>query len=146
MDLQNQGGFKWSVHDKDNIERVAYFVPYVPHIKGDTEEHDKFCGHYTSRTKRIKQLCRYCCCPNDDTDNPRAKYKLKNPAMIQCLVDRRELQKLKDLSQHCIDNAWYKIHFGQHNKRGVHGGTVSEMLHAIYLGWFLYLEQCFLNK
>ena len=39
--------------------------PYVPFIVGDTEGHDRLCGHYTARFATVKQLCRVCECPTN---------------------------------------------------------------------------------
>ena len=45
-----------------------------------------------------------------------------------------------------IQNASYLLRFGLHNNQGVHGGTPLEMLHAILLGNFLYLQNCFFEQ
>ena len=146
--VQDQGGFKWSLRYKGKIHDVT-FIPFVPFIKGDTEEHDKHCGHYLSRTKKVSQLCRYCTCPNKYTDSPLANYPFKTPEMIQKLVDlNTEVaeKKLQQLSQQKMQNAWYQIKFGQHNNRGVHGSCPSEMLHAVYLGVYKYCRDCLFEQ
>ena len=146
--VQDQGGFKWSLRYKGKIHDVT-FIPFVPFIKGDTEEHDKHCGHYLSRTQKVSQLCRYCTCPNKYTDSPLANYPFKTPEMIQKLVDlNTEVadKKLRNLSQQKMQNAWYQIKFGEHNKRGVHGSCPSEMLHAVYLGVYKYCRDCLFEQ
>jgi len=50
------------------------------------------------------------------------------------------------LSQHYIDNACYKLHFGVHNDEGVHGGCPVEMLHCLNLGIFKYVPDCFFDQ
>ncbi|KAI2493932.1 hypothetical protein MHU86_20617 [Fragilaria crotonensis] len=59
--LQNHG-FRWDLSYNGKIHPVV-FHPYVPFIIGDTEGHDRLCGHYTARFSQIQQLCRICECP-----------------------------------------------------------------------------------
>jgi hypothetical protein len=40
-------GFRWNLHYNGNVHPVV-FHPYVPFIIGDTEGHDRLCGHYTA--------------------------------------------------------------------------------------------------
>lgn len=135
-------GFAWNLNYKGQILPVTFKL-YVPFIKGDTDEHDRHCGSYTSRGQNVAQLCRYCQCPNEDTDNPTANYPLKTKPMIQQLVDAGDLDGLQMLSQQYIRNAWYDVLFGLHNEMGVHGACPSEMLHALLLGWFKYVRHIF---
>jgi hypothetical protein len=44
LQLQKHG-FRWNLHYHGKIHRVV-FHPYVPFIIGDTEGHDRLCGHY----------------------------------------------------------------------------------------------------
>jgi hypothetical protein len=142
-------GLDWDLPYNGEIHKV-HFVFYVPFIKGDTVEHDKHCGSYNSRTKGVKQLCRYCCCPNDHTDDPYADYPRKTQTMIENLVDKLDDVELKNLSQQLIHNAWYKIRFGQHRPElgilGVHGACLIEALHWILLGKYKYLRQAFFEQ
>jgi hypothetical protein len=55
-------GFNWKLQYRGQTIPVV-FHPYVPFIIGDTEGHDRSCGHYTSRGKGVNQLCRACECP-----------------------------------------------------------------------------------
>jgi hypothetical protein len=135
-------GFKWDLCYKGKVYPVT-FILFVPFIKGDTEEHDKHCGKYLSRTEKVAQLCRYCQCPTAETDNPSANYPPKTQELIENLVDEHDLEGLQQLSQHYMRNAWYEIFFGTHNKMGVHGGTPSEMLHALLLGLYKYCRAIF---
>jgi hypothetical protein len=135
-------GFKWDLCYKGKVYPVT-FILFVPFIKGDIEEHDKHCGKYLSRTEKVAQLCRYCQCPTTDTDNPSANYPPKTQELIENLVDEHDLEGLQQLSQHYMRNAWYDIFFGTHNKMGVHGGTPSEMLHALLLGLYKYCRAIF---
>ncbi|PIV49791.1 MAG: hypothetical protein COS19_06810, partial [Flavobacteriaceae bacterium CG02_land_8_20_14_3_00_34_13] len=66
--------------------------------------------------------------------------------MISALVESDDRQKLKELSQQRLQNATYLLRFGLHNGAGVHGGTPLEMLHAILLGNFMYVRNCFFEQ
>jgi hypothetical protein len=61
LQLQRKG-FQWDLHYNTKIYPVV-FHPYVPFIIGDTEGHDRLCGHYTAHFSNIQQLCRICKCP-----------------------------------------------------------------------------------
>ena len=74
--LQNKG-FVWDLPFKGKIYDGIEFVLFTPFIKVDGEEADKLCGKYLSRTRNVAQLCRYCECPTDKSDDPRADYRLK---------------------------------------------------------------------
>ncbi|KAI2497588.1 hypothetical protein MHU86_16894 [Fragilaria crotonensis] len=65
LSLQDKG-FKWKLQYKKTVHDVV-FHPFVPFIIGDTEGHDRLCGHYTARFAKIKQLCRACECPTEMT-------------------------------------------------------------------------------
>ena len=70
---QEKGGFLWTLFYKGKEVEVE-FVPYVHMVKVDTEEADKLCGKYLTRTKNVAQLCRYCCCPTSESDRLLADY------------------------------------------------------------------------
>ena len=64
--------------------------------------------------------------------------------MIQPLVDNEDEEGLKKISQQLIQNAFYNsIRFGAHNDTGIHGACPMEMLHALHLGVFKYVRDCF---
>lgn len=119
----------------------VHFIFFTPMVKCDTEEGDMLCGKYKSRTKNVKHLCRYCHVPTDKADRYTANYKYKTQAEIEKLIRRQDFDRLREMSQHYLKNAWYKIRFG--NKRGIHGATPSDKLHAILLGIFKYTREIF---
>jgi len=139
-------GFLWSMIYKEKVYKDIEFVPFVPFIKCDTEEADKLCGAYTSRTGGISQLCRYCTCPNDESDDHLANYSRKTVPMISALIERNDKKGLKVLSQQNINNACYLLRFGGHNTEGVHGACPLEMLHALCLGVFKYVRDTFFDQ
>lgn len=116
---------------------------FIPNFKVDNEEADKLCGKFLCRTGNVAQLCRYCLCPTEDTDNHMANYPLKTEKMIKDLTDARDHKALKALSQQPIDNALHGLRFGLHNKMGIHGACPGELLHSLLLGIFKYVRDCF---
>jgi hypothetical protein len=134
-------GFMWNLRYRGRTYEVE-FVPFVIFVKCDTQEGDQICGSFTSRTKNVSQFCRICCCPREETDNPQANFPVKTVPMIKPLVDLKDLTALQELSQQVVENAFYKIRFSPVNQRGIHGATVSEMLHAVLLGNFAMLRDC----
>ena len=135
VELQKTG-FKWDLMHNGKLCKGVEFIPFVPFIKCDTKEADKFCASYGSRGHGVAQLCRYCECPTNESDNPKAHYRLKTVTKIKGLVARKDENALKNLSQQLIDNAWCAVRFGLHNKQGVHGACPMDMLHAMLLGIF----------
>ena len=115
-------------------------------IKADAEEADKLCGKFLSRTANVKHLCRYCMCPNHDTDNCVASYACKTEPQIANLTRRNKEEELRAISQHCFQPAFHGIRFGLHNKRGVHGATPIEELHQVLLGMFKHVLEAFFEQ
>ena len=115
-------------------------------MRCDGEEGDTLCGKYTSRTANVAQLCRYCECPVEETDDPYTEFPPKTTKKIARLVHRNDADALQQLSQQNIQNAMYKIRFGSHNKQGIHGACPHEILHGIHLGLFKYTRDCFFEQ
>ena len=89
--VQDRGGFLWDLRYQGKTRRCQ-FVPYCMFIKGDSVEHDKHCGHYTCRTKGVKQICRYCHANADDLDQAYLHFfERRKPEEIQKLIDARDL-------------------------------------------------------
>ena len=149
VEVQNTG-FLWDLRYRGKTYKDVEFVPFVIFIKCDTDEADALCGSYTSRGKGVQQLCRYCTCPTDHSDHVRASYPKKTTPLMQGLVDAKDFDGLKKMSQQIIQNAWYKIRFtpalGGLPTPGVHGSCPSEMLHALLLGVFKYTRDCFFDQ
>ena len=135
-------GFKWKLHYGGKIFPVVMH-PFVPFIVGDTEGHDRLCGHYTARFSAIKQLCRVCECPTLLSGYSKAKFPHRKPKIINRLVRSGDLEGLKDMSQNYLSNGFNQVRFGQHNDRGIFGACPGEMLHLISLGWFKYCLEAF---
>jgi hypothetical protein len=137
-------GFVWDLRYNGTVQKVE-FVLYTDHMNVDTDEADRLCGAYTSRVG-VSQLCRYCCCPLDQSDDPFCRYAKKNVRMMTSLVNNNDVKGLKAMSQQNIRNATYLLKFGAHNKDGIHGATPMEMLHALLLGIFMYVRDMFFEQ
>ncbi len=81
-----ESGFKWDLVIGEHVHRDVEFVPYIAFIKCDTKEADLNCGSFGSRGENVSQLCRKCCCPTKESDNPEADYPLKTQEMMKDLV------------------------------------------------------------
>jgi hypothetical protein len=135
-------GMVIDIYHKDKLYKDCELVFFVPYVKCDGDEGDKLCCSYRSRGKDVKQLCRYCQCPNEETDNPDAVYPFKTEPMLRKLFEKDDAERLKELSQIGIKNAFHGLRFGLHNNRGIHGACPWELLHAILLGIFKYARDC----
>ena len=142
QEFQHQG-FVWDLPYRGKLWSGLEFIPYVHFVKCDTDEADKLCGSFTSRGKKVQQLCRYCHCPTDDSDDPDVNITLKTVEEIADLVKNGDIAGLKKLAQQPINNVWYPICFGSHNAQGIHGACPLELLHQMYLGLFQYIRDCF---
>lgn len=139
-------GMVVDIRYKGKLYKDCELVFFVPFVKCDGDEGDKLCSRYRSRTKNVKQLCRYCKCPNAQTDDPQANFKYKEWAQIKKLRDNNNADALQMLSQVNIDNAFHGLRFGLQNERGIHGACPWELLHAILLGIFKYARDCFIAQ
>ncbi len=137
-----RNGFNWMLHYNGKVHPIVLH-PYIPFIIGDTEGHDRLCGHYTARFSSIKQLCRVCECPTLESGYSKAKYRHRKPAVISKLVRLGDLEGLKAISQNYLINGFEQARFGLHNNRGIFGACPGEMLHLISLGWFKYCLEAF---
>ena len=145
IELQNTG-FYWDLVYKKRVYKNVEFVLFTPFLKLDSDEAEKLCGKCTSRTSEVAQSCRCCMCPTEDSDNYHANYPMKTKEQIQSLIEAKNDDALQKMSQHSIDNAFYPIRFGAHNNQGVHGACPMEMLHALLLGIFKYVRDCFFEQ
>lgn len=128
----------WNLRWGDKVYENVTLKFFVCFFKSDNDEADKLCGHYTSRSGNVKNLCRYCTCPTTQTGWVYGEQhaKKKTEAMIKGNVDKKNLAKLRELSQRYLNNAFHGIRFGQHDngQAGIHGACPSDMLHQVLLG------------
>jgi hypothetical protein len=102
-------GFEWDLMYHGKEYKGVEFIPYLHFIKCNTEEADRLAGKYTSRGINVSQICRYCCCPTTKSDDPHADHEKKTVPMICQLVADGDLDGLRALSQHPIDNVWHGL-------------------------------------
>ena len=131
---------------KKKLYPNMHYKLYIPICCCDTEEADALCAKYKTRTRNIKHICRQCYVPTLQADNHMANYRPKTQKTIEKLVKKGRLDKLQQISQHYLKNAWYKCRFNQGNDRGIHGACPSEMLHAMQLGIFKYCRDIFFQS
>lgn len=139
-------GFKWDLVYQGRCYEGVEFVMFTPFLRLDSDEAEKLCGKYTARTGNVKQLCRYCECPTDECDRPLAEYPFKTPEKISALIANNDTEGLRMMSQQNIQNTMYQLRFGKHNNQGIHGACPMDMLHAILLGIFRYIRDCFFEQ
>ena len=142
LDLQGRG-MMWDLPYQGRLYQNVELVFWTIMVKCDTDEAELLVGKYRSRSGAVSHLCRYCTCPNEETDNPLARYPFKTVTMVKSLIDAGDLDGLRAISQQYIKNAWYPVRFNPGNDRGIHGACPSEMLHALLLGIFKYIRECF---
>jgi len=144
VELQ-ETGMVWDLYYNGVLYKGIELVFFVPFFKCDTDEADKLTGSYQMRGRNVAQLCRYCLCPTNESDNHEANYGWKTKKMIERLVDKGDTAGLRALSQKYIQNALYPLKFGDHNKMSIHGATPMEMLHCMLLGIFKYTRDVFFS-
>ena len=105
LDFQ-KNGFKWKLNYGRKVYDVVLY-PYVSFIDGDTEGHDRLCGHYTARFAKIsKQLCRACECPTYMSGYSKANYPKQKPHHIRKLVGEKDVKSLQLQSQNYLKNGF----------------------------------------
>ena len=137
-------GLIWDHHNQETGQtwEDIHYITFVPFLKVDGKEADLCCAKYAQRSS-TQQICRKCHVPLQKADDHLANYRLKTVAEIKKLVDKADLNGLKELSQTYLRNAFYNVRFSVGNGYGVHGSCPSELLHAFLLGTFKYLRDIF---
>ena len=111
-------------------------LPVLFNIR-DTEGHDRLIGRYGNRSN-TKCICRHCDISFDDSDDPYAEFKLFTQKQIQRLIDKDDVEALREISMHCLDNAWKDIIFCD-PKHGLLGACCGEVLHVLQHGMYPYV-------
>jgi hypothetical protein len=138
---QLKGGIRCSVRDKFNIPRAVCFKVPICFIIGDVEGHDLLCGRYSSH--QTKRLGRECDCLMEDSDNGFIECNYTAANYIKELRDSNNFTLLHELGYHRIPNAFDKLDFGAGNPYGINRATMSENLHTVQKGWYLYALKAF---
>ena len=141
-----QTGFKCYLSYKNKLHKDIEFILFTPFIKVDSDEAEKLCCKFTSRTGNVSMLCGYYQCPTEDSDKPFGRYEVKNVPLIKGMTEADDVEGLRKLSQHCIKNSMYNIRFGVHNNHRIRGACPMDMLHALLFGMFRYICDCFFEQ
>lgn len=143
--LKLQGkGMMWDLYYRGKVHKTE-LVFWTIMVRCDTDEAELLCGKFRMRSGKVQCLCRYCTCPREDTDNPKACYPFKTVPMMKKLIEENDEAGLKKISQQKLDNCWYQVRFHP-GDRGIHGACPAEMLHAMLLGIFKYARECFFQQ
>lgn len=136
---QNNGGIKCCVLagqlDAEGAEREFCFKVPLAFVIGDVEGHDVLCARY--HTHNTKMLSRECNCSMEDADNHQVDCKYIRASDLTRLRESDNKTALKELCFHNVRNAFDNVCFGA-NEYGIHRATMSEVLHAIQKGWYVY--------
>jgi hypothetical protein len=87
-------------------------------VLGDTESHDRLCGQYNSRGTGVARLCPHCNTPRSQTENVDYDWEHILPEQVQSVIDAKDKEGLKALSQHPIQNAFYGDEEGSTSRLG----------------------------
>lgn len=136
-------GMIWDYKYRGKVYKEVKLKPFAGFVQCDGDEADKLTGHYRSRGRHVKCVCRYCVCPTADADNEHARYKMKTQEDIEKMIAKNQTEQLKRISQQNIENAFYNLQFGAHSKQGIHGACPMELLHHILLGIYKYCRDAF---
>jgi hypothetical protein len=137
--VQNNGGLKCCVlsHQLDASAAETEFCFKVPlaFVIGDVEGHDVLCARY--HTHNTKMLSRECNCTMEDADKHDVKCEYIRASDLTRLRESDNKVVLQAMCFHNVRNAFDKVCFGA-NEYGIHRSTMSEVLHAIQKGWYVY--------
>jgi hypothetical protein len=87
---------------------VNMHVP-VNFIIGDMQGGDKICACSPCYSNKMQRLCRKCYVKGSDADNPFVKCRRMIMAHIQARVINGEFQKLDNINQYHVHNAWFDV-------------------------------------
>ena len=128
-------GFVWDQRYRDVPCRDIHYILHVAMVRCDNKEADALCAKYGQLTN-TNQLCRFCHVLVEDSDDHLHQPVYKRQPQIKRMVERADKEGLKEISQHYLLNAFYKIPFHKANDRGIHGACPVDVLHTILLGLF----------
>ena len=132
LELQQKGGFKWSLNLHGNDFDVT-FVPQIQFIIGDCEEHNKLAGRY-GKHSGLRYLVRDCFCKSKDSSNPFAdKCAFIKNSILQRWEQTQQFHKLTKRNFHFgMKNILHRFSFGG-DAYGLNGALPPELLHLYQL-------------
>ena len=109
---------------------VNIHVP-VNFIIGDMQGGDKICACSPCYSNKMQRLCRKCNVKGSDADNPFVKCHRMIMAHIQAWVVHGEYERLDNINQYHVHNAWFDVSYGG-CKYGIFSAACPvEALHAM---------------
>ena len=111
------------------------------YIIADIKAVNKLCVHYNSHSENVKVLCHDCNCPTDLGNDPRHQCEAILKDDVQELVNNKDTEGLKQISQHKVENAMYKLLLGG-IQQGIHGACPPDPMHTVNLGLMERLCEC----
>ena len=81
-------------------------------IIGDMMGGDKMACSSASYSNKINRLCRKCDVKGEDSGDPYVECNKIKMKIIQDLVHDNETEKLHEMNQYNVQNAWFDIDFG----------------------------------
>jgi hypothetical protein len=105
--LQNHS-FQWNLSYNGKIHPVV-FHPYVPFIIGDTEGHNRLCGHFSAQFSQIQQLCRIYECPTYLSGYSKSNFHHRVPKNMDALVRKGHISDLQLSQNYLLPNVYSSI-------------------------------------
>jgi hypothetical protein len=103
-------------------------------IIGDMQGGDKICSCSPCYSNTMQRLCRKCNVKGSDADDPFFKCKRMIMSRIQQLVVDGEYEKLDNINQYHVHNAWFPLDYGGCKYGIFSAACVVEALHALENG------------
>ena len=145
--IQREGGLEVEVcFMGDNVYVKKTIIFSVAFVMGDCKDNDALAGRFGSHTKGARKISRACDCRSSNANDPDFKCEFIQQKDVQDAIMSRDLDRLKELSQHHVKNAFHDLCFGG-DPHGIHGCTpVDIVVHVSQLGLYKYLMKIFFDK
>jgi len=140
--IQNSGGVRWKLKYKGVTHNVILKFTLL-FMMGDTEGHNKYAARYLSNGN-MKQLCRYCTCPAECSDDPHYKFTYRTQKSVLAVIASGDAGALQAISQQPVYSALYRL-TTPGCLRGIYGILPPEWLHMMQKGLFERAVTCFLG-
>jgi hypothetical protein len=137
--IQNSGGVRWKLKYKGVTHNVILKFTLL-FMMGDTEGHNKYAARSLSNGN-MKQLCRYCTCPAEYSDDPHYKFTYRTQKSVQAVIASGDAVALQaTISQQPVYSALYRLTTPR-CLRGIYGILPPEWLHMIQKGGLMMLQK-----
>lgn len=147
VQIQQEGGLLVDIcltGDGVHVWKQVLFP--VAFVMGDCKGNDALAGRYGSHAKGVRRISRACNCQSKKANDPNFRCQYVKQADIQTAVESKDLYRLKELSQHNIQNAFHNVDFGG-DPHSIYGCTpVDIVVHVSQLGLFKYIMKVFSSR